>query len=110
MKIIEYDSICFGIRLSLQNEKNKEVGRAFLYIMRNNLHHQPFGLMEDVYIAREARGQGFGTLLVKRAIELAQTNNCYKLIATSRHAREKVHKLYTKIGFSNHGTEFRINF
>jgi len=35
---------------------------------------------------------------------------CYKLIATSRTSRPKVHELYQRLGFENHGVEFRMNF
>lgn len=35
---------------------------------------------------------------------------CYKLIATSRTSRPKVHELYHRLGFTQHGVEFRIDF
>ncbi|MEO0537352.1 MAG: hypothetical protein AAF215_26285 [Cyanobacteria bacterium P01_A01_bin.123] len=36
--------------------------------------------------------------------------NCYKLIATSRTSRPKVHDLYQRLGFTQQGFEFRIDF
>ena len=39
----------YGIRLSVV-EDEKEIARAYLYIMRNDLHDEPFGLMEDVFV------------------------------------------------------------
>ncbi|WP_299408005.1 GNAT family N-acetyltransferase [Acaryochloris sp. IP29b_bin.148] len=97
-----------GIRISWQ-EDGIEVGRAFVYIMHNDLHQQPFALMEDVYINEAFRGQGLGSELVRQVIKLAQDANCYKLIATSRESRPKVHALYQRLGFTKHGVEFRIN-
>lgn len=109
MKIVEVKAKCYGIKISMQNN-GKEVGRAFLFLMYNGLHEQPFGLMEDVYVAKKMRGKGLGTELVKRVIEMAKAKGCYKLIATSRYSRTKVHDLYTKLGFHDQGKEFRIDF
>ncbi len=77
---------CKGIKLSLEKD-SKEIARATLYVMSNDLHNEPFGLLEDVMVDEELRGQGIGTELVKSIIEEAKKENCYKVIATSRHAR-----------------------
>tara|TARA_Y100000034_G_scaffold136068_2_gene210598 strand:+ start:1597 stop:1920 length:324 start_codon:yes stop_codon:yes gene_type:complete len=106
MKIKEIKSR--GIKVYFE-EEGKEIARAFLYIMHNDLHKEPFGLLEDVYVDESLRGQGKGTKMVNKIIELAKENKCYKLIATSRYPREKVHKLYLKLGFEDWGKEFRIN-
>ena len=98
-----------GIRISV-TDNGAEVGRAYLYLMHNDLHNQPFGLMEDVYIDQAYRGQGVGSNLVKQVIKLARAASCYKLIATSRNARPKVHDLYRRLGFLQQGVEFRIDF
>ena len=66
--------------------------------------------MEDVYVDEEYRGQKVGTALVDMVIEKARDIGCYKLLATSRHSRPKVHELYKKIGFKDSGLEFRMDF
>ena len=48
--------------------------------------------------------------LVKCVVAEAKRRRCYKLIATSRHARNRVHALYNRLGFKDHGREFRIDF
>ena len=93
-----------GIRFSVMQE-DREVGRAYLYFLRNDLHEQPFGLMEDVFINESQRGNGVGSRLVERIIEEAKTRGCYKLICTSRSEKLKVHGLYEKLGFKDHGKE-----
>ena len=98
-----------GIRFSIERD-GVEVARAFLYLMTNDLHERPFGLMEDVFVDESQRGNGLGTTLVGEVIAAAKDAQCYKLIATSRDARPKVHELYRRIGFSDHGREFRIDF
>ena len=97
-----------GIRFSVQ-ENGREIGRAYLYVMHNDLHTHPFGLLEDVYIDPNMRGRGIGKKLIKDVITRARKAECYKLIATSRHSRPQVHKLYRELGFDAHGLEFRIN-
>jgi len=78
--------------------------------MHNDLHKEPFSLMEDVYVEESYRGKGLGTKIIKQLIKTAQKEGCYKLIATSRYNRPKVHELYTRLGFKKQGLEFRIDF
>lgn len=90
-------------------EKDGQViGRAYLYILYNDLHTAPFGLMEDVFVEEAERGKGIGSALVKAVIEEANTQGCYKLIGQSRYGREPVHELYEKLGFKDHGKNFRL--
>ena len=97
-----------GIRFSFE-DGGTEVARAYLYLMHNDLHDRPFGLLEDVYVDESRRGQRLGTRMVEAVTAAAKEAGCYKLIATSRHARPKVHDLYERLGFTNHGIEFRMD-
>jgi len=90
-------------------EKNKEIARVFLYILTNDLHKEPFGLVEDVFVKENYRDKGYGTKIMKVLIEEAKKSGCYKLICTSRFSRPKVHRFYKKLGFEKHGYEFRMN-
>ena len=99
---------CEGVRLSINRDK-KEVARAYLFLMWNSLHQAPFGLLEDVYVDEAMRGSGLGTEIVNAVVAEAKDRGCYKLVATSRYARPKVHELYVRIGFKDHGKEFRID-
>ncbi len=104
-KKIEAQGIRFFIILD-----GEEVASAYLYLLKNNHHKRPFGLIEYVIISEKLRGQGIGTRVVKEMIETAKKENCYKLILTSRHSKPKVHELYEKLGFEDWGKEFRMNF
>jgi GNAT superfamily N-acetyltransferase len=97
-----------GIRFSVSGAGG-EIARAYLYVMTNDLHAEPFGLLEDVFVDESQRGSGIGTALVREVITAAREAGCYKLIATSRAARPKVHELYERLGFENYGVEFRMN-
>jgi GNAT superfamily N-acetyltransferase len=107
-EIIKKELSASGVKLSVERE-GKEVARAFLYVLTNNLHERPFGFIEDVFVSEELRGKGIGKELVNALILEAKKRNCYKLICTSRHTKPKVHELYQKLGFKNHGIEFRMD-
>jgi len=98
-----------GIKLIICENK-KEVARAFIYLLKNDQHEKPFALLEDVYVDETKRGKGLGTQIVKEAIKEAKEHDCYKLICTSRYEKPQVHTLYKKMGFEEHGKEFRIDF
>lgn len=109
MKIERESRSARGIRFSISSNEG-EIARAYLYVMTNDLHAEPFGLLEDVYVDESQRGSGLGTALVREVIAAAREAGCYKLIATSRASRQRVHELYERLGFVNYGLEFRLNF
>jgi len=96
-----------GVKFFVKKD-GKEVARAFLYIMNNDLKKEPFGLLEDLFVDESLRGQGIGTELLNMVIVEAKKNGCYKLVGTSRYERENVHKMYEKIGFKKFGVEFKM--
>ena len=98
-----------AIRFSV-DENGKEIGRASLFLITNDLHDQPYGLLEDVFVDESARSRGIGTELVNAVIEESKSRGCYKLIGQSRYGRESVHKLYEHLGFKDHGKNFRMDF
>jgi len=107
MKIDKKRVESYGIKFFVEKD-GKEIARAFLYVMNNDLKKEPFGFLEDVFVDEQLRGQGIGTELVRAVIEEAKKINCYKIVATSRHERPAVHKLYEKLGFKNFGVEFKM--
>ena len=98
-----------GLRFAVEKDGG-EIAHAYLFVMTNDLNASPFGLLEDVHVVEEHRGNGVGSQLVKDVIAKAKEIGCYKLIATSRHSRPKVHALYIELGFDQWGLEFRLNF
>jgi len=100
-----------GVRFSVERA-GREVGRARLYLLHNDLHVEPFGLLEDVWVDEAYRAQGIARELVEAVIVRAEVAGCYKLIATSRDdgTRASVHEWYTRLGFKEWGTEFRMDF
>lgn len=90
-------------------ENGREVGRAFLYLLKNDLHKEPFGFLEDVFVNEEFRKQGLGSQLVQQVVDEAKAQGCYKLIATSRSSKPELEKFYAKFGLEVWGVEYRKN-
>lgn len=86
------------------------VGRIFLYLLHNDLHQEPFGFLEDLFVDPAFRSKGIGGQLINTALDEAKQQGCYKVICTSRVAKEDLHVWYEKKGFKKHGFEFRIDF
>ncbi len=109
MNLVNREVGARGRRISFERD-GREVGRAYLYVLYNDLHKEPFGFLEDVHVDPSTRGTGVGSALVKAIIEEAKKSGCYKLICTSRYSRPEVHRWYERLGFEDHGKEFRMNF
>ncbi len=98
---------CYAVKFTA-TEDDKEIGRAWLYVLYNDLHAEPFGLVEDDFVEEKYRGSGVGTKLVQAVIEKSKKIGCYKIIATVRNSKEVACAWYEKFGFKNHGVEFRM--
>lgn len=117
MTVAQEDSVRFvktrvravGIKF-VKVRRGCTVARARLYILWNDAHDEPFGFLEDVFVLSGERGSGIGTALVRAVIREVKRRSCYKLIATSRRSRPRVHALYRRLGFTAWGTEFRMDF
>lgn len=97
-----------GIKIVFE-ENGKLIGRVYLYLIKNDLHEKPYGLLEDLYVEEEYRGQKIGSKLAQAVIAEAKKLGCYKLLAQSRHSRIKVHEFYKRLGFVDYGKNFRLN-
>lgn len=98
----------FAVKITLE-EDGKVLGWAYLYVIFQDRHREPYGLMENVYIEPQYRNRGLGTTLVELLIEEAKKHNCYKLIGTSKKIKPEVHAFYKKHGFEEMGLEFRMD-
>ncbi len=99
-----------GTRFSVERN-NQEAGHAYVYMLRNDLHVQPFALIENIEVDEAYRGQGVGRELIEAVMTYSLESGCYKIIATSRNdgSRSNVHEWYKRLGFQVYGTELRIN-
>lgn len=98
----------YAVKITAE-DGGKTVGRIFLYVLKNDLHKEPFGFLEDLFVEESHRQHGIGSTLAKMAIEEAKNQGCYKVVGNSRTFKTKVHTFYEKIGFMKFGFEFRMN-
>lgn len=99
----------YGMKFFIKKD-GKEVARAFLYVMRNDIKNDIFGYLEDLHVSEELRGQGIGTLLVNTVINEAKKIGCYKLDLVCQLENKGAQELYKKMGFENLGLEFKMYF
>lgn len=99
----------WGKRIYIK-ENGKEVAHAYVYFMTNDLHEKPFAFLEDVWVDENYRGKKLGQEIVQKTIDAAREAGCYKMILTFRHSKEWLRYFYKRIGFEDHGLEFRLNF
>jgi len=103
---VEEHRACF-IKVIAKDNGNI-VGRAYLYLIYNDLHNSPYGLLEDLFVSETYRSKGIGRALLETVIAEAKARDCYKLIGTSRTNREEIHAWYERAGFKKYGIEFRM--
>ena len=106
LKKLEKNTV--GIKIFIEKD-GQELGRAWLYLIYNDLHVEPYGLLEDVFVKEDKRGQGVGKELLEKIILEARERKCYKIIGTSRMSRDMVHEWYKRLGFREYGLEFRMD-
>ncbi len=100
-------------RLNFKDDRGRELGHAYLYILQNDLHEEPFGFLEDLFVEEFARGKGVGVELLRQAIKVARKNKCYKLIASSLGSSglcSGERKSLEDMCFASHGYEFMIRW
>lgn len=97
-----------AIRFSIDDE-GKEVAQGYMYVIQNDFHAEPYALFEYFAVDEAYRGQGIGSTLVKHMISAAKELGCYKILMQSRYGRDKIHAFYEKLGFHDHGKNFRLN-
>jgi GNAT superfamily N-acetyltransferase len=87
----------------------KIIGTFALLIMDNLAHKgTPSGIVEDVVVSSQWRGQGVGKQMMQFVMEQCKQAGCYKLMLSSNLKREAAHKFYESLGFQRHGYSFQV--
>ena len=98
----------YAIKFEMK-ENGKKAASGYLYLIFQDRHREPYGLMENIYVEQAYRNRGLGTTLVERIIAEAKKRKCYKLIGTSKTANAGAHRFYERLGFKKIGYEFRMD-
>jgi len=88
---------------------NKVAGTASIFIAPSPQHGRPWGLVDNVVVARKYQRKGIGKKLTEALISFAREKDCYKIILTARFTRSGAHQFWQKLGFKKHGFSFRID-
>ena len=60
---------------------------------------RPYGLIENVVTDSSYRKKGYGTKVLHKAVEIAEENNCYKVMLMTGSKKEETLRFYEKAGF-----------
>jgi len=91
-------------------EQNSAIVGTFALIRIPQLAHGGTcsGIIEDVVVSSDQRGQGIGQQMMRFAMAVCQQAGCYKLVLSSNRHREAAHRFYENLGFQQHGISFLV--
>lgn len=61
---------------------------------------RPYALIENVVTHQDYRQRGYGQALMKRALDIARSRNCYKVMLLTGSKEESTLRFYEKCGFN----------
>ena len=91
-------------------EADGTIAGTFTLLVMDKLGHNgaPAGIVEDVVVDRDRRGQGIGGAMMRFAMHHCRARGCYKLALSSNAKRTDAHAFYERLGFRRHGFSFLI--
>lgn len=90
----------FSIYYIVAESDDNVVSTCTLAIIKNLTRNlRPYGLIENVVTHPDYRQKGLGTKVLNKAVEIANKNNCYKVMLMTSSKEEKTLKFYEKAGF-----------
>lgn len=83
---------------------------TYLLLIMDKLSHlgTPTAVVDDVVVAPDRQGGGIGSAMMRDAMARARARGCGKLTLSSNLSRERAHRFYEKLGFTQHGLSFQV--
>ena len=98
----------YAVKFEVRERKEK-IAWGYLYLIFQDRHREPYGLIENLYVEARHRNQGLGSKLLQKIIAEGKKRKCYKLIGTSKSDNTEAHRFYERAGFEKIGYEFRMD-
>lgn len=93
-----------GQRVLLGIENHKTVSSCVLVIVQNLTHGgRPYALIENVVTDRDYRKKGYATAVLNHARDIAQRENCYKIMLMTGSKEESTLRFYERAGYNRTG-------
>ena len=81
-------------------EEGKIVSSITMAIIKNLTRSaRPYALIENVITHPDYRKKGYGTGILKKAVEIARKENCYKVMLMTSNKDNETFRFYEKAGF-----------
>ena len=88
--------------------ENTVIGTFSLLFIPTMMHpgFNRSAILDSVAISSAYRGQGWGTKMIKKALQISADAGCYKVTVSSNLKRDRAHNFYESLGFKQHGWSF----
>ena len=85
----------------VMEEDGKLISSCTLAIIKNLTRSaRPYGLIENVVTHPDYRKKGYGTAVLKKAMQIAEEKNCHKVMLMTGRKEESTLKFYEKAGLN----------
>jgi GNAT superfamily N-acetyltransferase len=89
-----------GMLCLVLEEDGKIVSSCTLAIVKNLTRGlRPYGIIENVVTHSDHRKRGYGTQVLRKAVEMAKDKDCYKVMLMTSHKDEETLRFYENAGF-----------
>lgn len=85
-------------------------GFVHLTTRQSILHDRPTGLIDELVVAREFRGQGVGRLLIDAAVARCRDLGCCEVEVSTERSNRPAQEFYRKCGFDDEAVLFELHF